>query len=63
LDIREINGYSIQFSPFHPAATSTTITSPRVEVEEDVAWGGEFDDFLILALFPVPPLFVEKKNE
>ncbi|KAH7076397.1 ChaC-like protein-domain-containing protein [Paraphoma chrysanthemicola] len=24
LDIREINGYSIQFTPFHPAAPSTT---------------------------------------
>ncbi|KAF2847835.1 ChaC-domain-containing protein [Plenodomus tracheiphilus IPT5] len=29
LDIREINGYSIQFTPFHPSSsTSTTITSP-----------------------------------
>lgn len=29
LDIREINGYSIQFTPFHPASsTSITITSP-----------------------------------
>ncbi|KAF2682755.1 ChaC-domain-containing protein [Lentithecium fluviatile CBS 122367] len=28
LDIREINGYSIQFTPFHPAAFYTSITSP-----------------------------------
>ncbi|KAH7069322.1 ChaC-like protein-domain-containing protein, partial [Paraphoma chrysanthemicola] len=27
LDIREINGYSIQFTPFHPAAPSTTTTT------------------------------------
>ncbi|KAF2013346.1 ChaC-domain-containing protein [Aaosphaeria arxii CBS 175.79] len=28
LDIREINGYSIQFTPFHPAPFTTQITSP-----------------------------------
>ncbi|KAJ4400560.1 hypothetical protein N0V91_008602 [Didymella pomorum] len=28
LDIREINGYSIQFTPFHPA-TSPSATSPK----------------------------------
>ncbi|KAF2707481.1 ChaC-domain-containing protein [Pleomassaria siparia CBS 279.74] len=28
LDIREINGYSIQFTPFHPAISSTTPSSP-----------------------------------
>ncbi|KAJ4287318.1 hypothetical protein N0V90_012716 [Kalmusia sp. IMI 367209] len=29
LDIREINGYSIQFTPFHQAPFSTSISSPR----------------------------------
>ncbi|KAH7123806.1 ChaC-like protein-domain-containing protein [Dendryphion nanum] len=28
LDIREINGYSIQFTPFHPAPFTTSISSP-----------------------------------
>ncbi|KAF2270767.1 ChaC-domain-containing protein [Lojkania enalia] len=28
LDIREINGYSIQFTPFHPAPFTATISSP-----------------------------------
>ncbi|KAF2187621.1 ChaC-like protein [Zopfia rhizophila CBS 207.26] len=28
LDIREINGYSIQFTPFHPSIFTTTISSP-----------------------------------
>lgn len=28
LDIREINGYSIQFTPFHPAPFFTNISSP-----------------------------------
>ncbi|OAL44268.1 ChaC-like protein [Pyrenochaeta sp. DS3sAY3a] len=27
LDIREINGYSIQFTPFHPASNNTSTTS------------------------------------
>jgi hypothetical protein len=30
LDIREINGYSIQFTPFHPASFITSITSPPI---------------------------------
>lgn len=34
LDIREINGYSIQFTPFHPtSSTSTTITSHSTSVD------------------------------
>ena len=47
LDIREINGYSIQFTPFHAAANNTIITSPPVEETETETekeggfWGGE----------------------
>ncbi|KAJ6282394.1 ChaC-like protein-domain-containing protein [Bipolaris maydis] len=31
LDLREINGYSIQFTPFHPAVTSTASVVPEPE--------------------------------
>ncbi|KAH7399667.1 ChaC-like protein [Pyrenochaeta sp. MPI-SDFR-AT-0127] len=31
LDIREINGYSIQFTPFHPAPSTTIVSSPAPE--------------------------------
>jgi cation transport regulator ChaC len=33
LDIREINGYSIQFTPFHPAVNRTEVTSPPPDAE------------------------------
>ena len=34
LDLREINGYSIQFTPFHPAPFVTSITSPPTSPPE-----------------------------
>ena len=37
-DIREINGYSIQFTPFHPAPFTTTISSaPATEPPADAS--------------------------
>jgi cation transport regulator ChaC len=33
LDIREINGYSIQFTPFHPAVSTAEVTSPPPDTE------------------------------
>jgi cation transport protein ChaC len=33
LDIREINGYSIQFTPFHPAVSSADVTTLHDEPE------------------------------
>lgn len=41
LDIREINGYSIQFTPFYPAPFTTSITSSRDNTAVD---DGEDDD-------------------
>ncbi|KAL1794711.1 hypothetical protein ACET3X_006527 [Alternaria dauci] len=35
LDIREINGYSIQFTPFHPAISTAEVTSPPHDSEPD----------------------------
>jgi cation transport protein ChaC len=39
LDIREVNGYSIQFTPFHPAASTITTVS-RDEKQSEI--GDEF---------------------
>ncbi|CAN9347396.1 unnamed protein product [Alternaria alternata] len=44
LDIREINGYSIQFTPFHPAISTAEVTSPPHDSEpsesERGMWAG-----------------------
>ncbi|XP_014560079.1 hypothetical protein COCVIDRAFT_34843 [Bipolaris victoriae FI3] len=34
LDLREINGYSIQFTPFHPAVSSATAAPEEVPAED-----------------------------
>ncbi|KAI4673184.1 uncharacterized protein J4E88_008796 [Alternaria novae-zelandiae] len=40
LDIREINGYSIQFTPFHPAISTSEVTSPPHDSEPTEAEAG-----------------------
>ncbi|RYN56522.1 hypothetical protein AA0114_g2862 [Alternaria tenuissima] len=44
LDIREINGYSIQFTPFHPAISTSEVTSPPHDSEPNESergmWAG-----------------------
>ena len=40
LDIREINGYSIQFTPFHPAISTSEVTSPPHDSELTEAEAG-----------------------
>lgn len=36
LDIREINGYSIQFTPFHPAANTTSTSQSTVSIDSSL---------------------------
>jgi cation transport regulator ChaC len=66
LDLREINGYSIQFTPFHPAPATTVISSPpdsnppkgAIQVSTTITAAPEAINCLVYIGLPSNPQFV-----